>query len=157
VAHDGKEALQMTILPRYELVILDLMLPDMSGQAICRQLRAQGIKTAILMLTAMDTLEDKVSGLRLGADDYLTKPFAFEELVARIQALLRRSNSFEEAPNTLSVADLTLDREAHEVHRNGKLIKLTPKEYTLLEYLMRTPGKVLSCTKILDNVWGVQC
>jgi len=154
VAHNGKEAMQMAALPRYELVILDLMLPDMSGQDICRELRTLGVKTAILMLTAMDALEDKVNGLRLGADDYLTKPFAFEELVARIQALLRRSKAFEETPSTLSVADLTLDREAREVHRNGALIKLTPKEYTLLEYLMSAPGKVLSRTKILDNVWG---
>lgn len=102
----------------------------------------------------MDTLEEKVSGLRMGADDYLTKLFAFEELVARIQALLRRSKAFEEEGSTLSIADLTLNREACEVRRDGQLIKLTPKEYSLLEYLMSAPGKVLSRTKILDNVWG---
>lgn len=154
VASDGREGLKIAAAPDYELILLDLMLPDISGQEICRQLRLSGVTTPILMLTAMDTVEDKVEGLRIGADDYLTKPFAFDELVARIEALLRRSQGFKQKSSELAVADLTLNRETHEVRRGGRLIELTPKEYSLLEYFMTAPGKVFSRTRILDNVWG---
>jgi DNA-binding response OmpR family regulator len=154
VASNGREGLKIAAAPDYELILLDLMLPDMSGQEICRQLRLSGVTTPILMLTAMDTVEDKVEGLRTGADDYLTKPFAFDELVARIEALLRRSQGFKQKSNELAVADLTLNRETHEVRRGDRLIELTPKEYSLLEYFMTAPGKVFSRTRILDNVWG---
>lgn len=154
VASNGREGLEVAAAPDYELILLDLMLPDMSGHDICRQLRLRGVTTPILMLTAMDTLEDKVEGLRLGADDYLTKPFAFDELVARIEALLRRSQGYRQKAAELAVADLTLNRETHEVRRGGRLIELTPKEYSLLEYFMSAPGKVFSRTRILDNVWG---
>lgn len=152
--NNGNEAMQVAAAPEYELILLDLMLPGMNGQEICQQLRQRGVTTPILMLTAMDTLEDKVEGLRLGADDYLTKPFAFDELLARIAALLRRSQGFKQKAVELAVADLTLNRETHEVRRNGARIELTPKEYALLEYFMGAPGKVFSRTRILDNVWG---
>lgn len=151
---NGREGLQLATSPTYTLILLDLMLPDMTGQEICRQLRLKGVNTPILMLTAMDTLEDKVEGLRFGADDYLTKPFAFDELLARIHALLRRSRGFKAETVELKVGDLHLNRETHEVHRDGRMINLTPKEFNLLEYFMNAPGKVISRTRILDNVWG---
>ncbi len=154
IASSAAEAMKVAAAPAYKLILLDLMLPGMSGQEICQQLRQRGITTPILMLTAMDALENKVEGLRLGADDYLTKPFAFDELLARIEALLRRSQGFKEKTVELAVADLTLNRETHEVRRGGRLIELTPKEYSLLEYFMSAPGKVFSRTRILDNVWG---
>ncbi|MDD5126406.1 response regulator transcription factor, partial [Methylovulum sp.] len=119
------------------------------------RLRKAGIDTPILMLTARDTVQDKVSGLRSGADDYLTKPFSFEELLARIEALMRRRGGGLKAESkTLQIADLVLNLETHEVHRGGKRIELTPKEFTLLECCMRMPGKVISRTRILDQVWG---
>lgn len=154
VAGNGQDALKNGISSHYQLIILDLMLPGMHGKEVCQQLRASGIQTPILMLTALDTLEDKVSGLRIGADDYLTKPFAFEELIARIQALQRRQASYQVEPTELKIADLTLNRETREVRRAGQLIDLTPKEYSLLEYLMSSPGRVLSRTRILEQVWG---
>jgi len=154
VAGNGKEALQVASSSVYDLVLLDLMLPDMSGQEICRRLRIAGIKTPILMLTAMDGLEDKVEGLRIGADDYLTKPFAFEELIARIQALLRRTQGYHQELVELVVGDLVLNRESRTVHRDGRQIDLTAKEFSLLDYLMANENKVLSREKILNNVWG---
>jgi DNA-binding response OmpR family regulator len=121
---------------------------------VCRDLRLRGDRTPILMLTAMDLTEDKVTGLRLGADDYLTKPFAFDELVARIEALMRRARAFEVNPKTVTVGDLTFDREALKVQRSGRAIELTAKELAILELLMTAPGKVLSRARILANVWG---
>lgn len=152
----GRLALQSAGQGEYELVLLDLMLPDLNGQEVCLQLRQLGVNTPILMLTAMDSLEDKVTGLRMGADDYLTKPFAFDELIARIQALLRRNQkqSYKEQVIELTVDGLTLNRETREVYRDGQRIELTPKEFTLLEYFMSSPGRVLSRSKILDQVWG---
>lgn len=156
VASTGSLALQMAGQGGYDLVLLDLILPDLNGQDICQQLRQQGVNTPILMLTAMDALEDKVAGLRMGADDYLTKPFAFDELIARIQALLRRSlgQIYKEHVTELTVDGLSLNRETREVYRDGQRIELTPKEFTLLEYFMSSPGRVLSRSKILDQVWG---
>lgn len=151
---NGQEAIQVGASPVYEVIILDLMLPDLSGRDVCRRLRADGVETPVLMLTAMDTLDDKVTGLRIGADDYLTKPFAFEELLARIEALLRRGRSFEQQSASLAVADLVLNKETKEVSRGGQTIELTPKEFALLEYFMSMPGKVVSRTKILEQVWG---
>ncbi len=155
-ADTGTLGLQLASAGKYELLLLDLMLPDLNGKEVCRQLRQRGVSTPILMLTAMDSLDDKVEGLRLGADDYLTKPFAFDELVARIQALIRRSNGqdYKEQVAELVVGDLVLNRDTRELHRGGKLIGLTPKEYALLEYFMNSPGRVLSRSKILDQVWG---
>jgi len=153
-ATTGKLGLQLAAHAEYELLLLDLMLPDVSGQDVCRQLRQQGITTPVLILTAMDALEDKVTGLHIGADDYLTKPFAFDELIARIQALLRRSQGYKEQPTELRVSELTLNKETREVRRAGQLIELTPKEHALLEYFMSAPGRVFSRSKILDQVWG---
>lgn len=155
VAYDGDEALQIAGSPIYRLIILDLMLPGINGQEICRRLRGEGVRTPILMLTAMDSVEHKVQGLRLGADDYLTKPFAFEEFLARIEALMRRGEGYTTTePKEQVIVDLVLDNEAKEVRRNGRHIELTPKEYALLQYLMKTPGKVHSRTRILEAVWG---
>ena len=155
VARTGQEAIALGSSNAFQMIILDLRLPDMNGRQVCERLRAHHIDTPILMLTAMDTVQDKVAGLRSGADDYMTKPFAFEELLARIEALRRRQGSeFRPETKELRLADLVLDRETHEVRRQDALIDLTPKEFMLLEYFMRSPGKVLSRTKILEQVWG---
>jgi DNA-binding response OmpR family regulator len=151
----GREALDFAAGGGFSLVILDLGLPDLNGREVCARLRAQGIDTPILMLTAMDAVQDKVAGLRSGADDYLTKPFAFEELLARIETLLRRRGGAAKAEaKELQVADLTLNRETHEVRRGGQPVELTPKEFALLEYFMEAPGRMLSRTRILEQVWG---
>ena len=154
LAQDGREGLQRGLNP-YDLIILDLLLPDKSGHEVCQSLRREQIKTPILMLTAKDALEDKLSGFDHGADDYLTKPFAFEELLARIKALLRRSPSYDEAPDpVLHVADLALNQHSREVRRGDKVIALTRREFDLLAFLMSNPNKALSRTSILEQVWG---
>lgn len=156
IARDGKEAITIATSPIYKLIILDLMLPFMNGQEVCQHLRGTGVKTPILMLTAMNTTDDKVQGLRMGADDYLTKPFAFDELLARIEALLRRGINYktDNASRELRVGDLVLNHQTKEVTRSGKTISLTPKEYALLETFMNYPGQVFSRTRLLENVWG---
>lgn len=155
LAGNGRDAIALGAEGQFRLIILDLGLPDIDGQKVCEQLRTLGIHTPILMLTARDTVQDKVGGLRAGADDYLTKPFAFEELLARIEALIRRrGDELREEPTELAIADLVLNRETHEVRRGESLIDLTPKEYALLECFLRMPGKVLSRTRILEQVWG---
>ena len=139
----------------YQTVILDVGLPDLNGLEVCENLRACGIDTPIIMLTAWTAVRDKITGLRVGADDYLTKPFVFEELLARIEALARRrTGELRPEPTELRVADLVLNRHAREVRRGGEAIDLTPKEFTLLECLLRTPGKVLNRARILEHVWG---
>src|SRR5437868_14607371 len=144
LANDGNAGLDLALSDTYDVVILDLMLPGMDGVEVCRQMRAERIMSPVLMLTARGSVEDRVTGLNVGADDYLTKPFAMEELLARINALLRRRDQrFEESPR-LSVGDLTLDLVRHEARRDGRLIELTAKEFALLEYLMRHPGQVLT-------------
>ncbi len=152
LATTGPDGIEMGSTGVYDLILLDLILPGETGIEVCRQLRENQIKTPILMLTAKDSVEDKVTGLGVGADDYLTKPFAFEELLARIQALLRRPGELDLLP-TLTVADLALDKNTHEVKRAGKLIELTAKEFALLEYLIRRPNRVLSRTLIEEQVW----
>jgi two-component system, OmpR family, response regulator len=137
-----------------QVIILDLLLPDIDGREVCRRLRDAGVSTPILMLTALDTLEDKVQGLRIGADDYLAKPFAFAELLARVQALARRSGRYQHDPPKLRVADLVLDRETCEARRGERLVPLTPREFSLLECLIGASGKVVSRTQILEQVWG---
>jgi two-component system, OmpR family, response regulator len=155
VAGTGREALALARADGFSVIILDLRLPDQNGRALCRSLRALAIETPILMLTAMDTLQDKITGLRSGADDYMTKPFSFEELLARLEVLLRRRGAeVRDEPAELSVADLVLNRETHEVRRGIHSIELTPKEFALLECFMRVPGRVLSRTRILEQVWG---
>ena len=152
--HDGLMGLEYGSSPQFHLIILDLMLPKMHGFDVCQQLRLAGVRTPLLMLTAMDEVEHKVRGLRLGADDYLTKPFMFSELLARIDALIRRSGATLPEAEILQVGDLAFERETLQVSRDGKLISLTAKELALLELLMSTPGKVFSRTSILENVWG---
>ena len=155
VARNGQEAIALGSLNNFQTIILDLGLPDMNGRQVCETLRNLGVNTPILMLTARDTVQDKVAGLRSGADDYLTKPFAFEELLARIEVLMRRrSGDFKPEIKELLIADLILNTETHEVRRGEILIELTPKEFALLECFMRMPGKVLSRTRILEQVWG---
>ena len=138
------------------MILLDVMLPDISGFEVCQTLRANQVGLPILMLTALGNLEDRVSGLRLGADDYLVKPFAFEELLARIEALLRRGrHAHVTASPKLVVEDLELDRSTMRVTRAGNLILLTPRELALLELLMSAPGRLFSRERILANVWGI--
>lgn len=137
-------------------VVLDLMLPDMTGLDVCQTLRAERVELPILMLTALSTVEDRIAGLRLGADDYLCKPFDFDELLARLLALGRRGRVFKEAaPVVLRVADLELDRSTMKASRAGDPISLTAKELALLELFMKSPGKLLSRERILSNIWGV--
>jgi len=156
VARSGLEAIALCTENKFQVIILDLGLPDLNGRQVCERLRSTGVHTPILMLTARDTVQDKVAGLRSGADDYMTKPFAFEELLARIEVLMRRRGNGESIPESkeLQIAELVLNRETHEVRRGETLIDLTPKEFALLEFFMRMPGKVLSRTRILDQVWG---
>lgn len=153
VSYDGEDGEFLAEINEYDLIILDLMLPKKNGIQVCKELRDQGIATPVLMLTARDSIEDKVRGLDAGADDYLGKPFAFEELLARVRALLRR-RSDNKSP-VLQVADLRLDPMSRKVTRKEKAIRLTTKEYALLEYLMRNPNKVLSRTLIGEHVWDM--
>jgi DNA-binding response OmpR family regulator len=154
VAPDGEQGLDMALVGGYDLLILDLMLPKMDGLQICRQLRRERNNVPVLMLTARDAIPDRVSGLDAGADDYLTKPFAFDELLARVRALSRRRLHPEDLANpVLKLADLELNLQTHQVKRDGKRIDLTAKEYLLLEYLMRNAGRVLTREQIINNVW----
>ena len=151
IATDGEEGFHLGEQNQYDLIILDLMLPKINGLDILSGLRSQNIETPILLLTAKDSVEDKVEGLNQGADDYLTKPFAFSELLARIRVLLRRGKS--ESKTTLEIADLTLNLVSHKVRRGNEEIELTGKEYSLLEYFMRNQEKVLTRTMIAEHVW----
>lgn len=152
VAYDGEEALDWAAMVDYDLIVLDVLLPKKNGIQTCRDLRAQGNKVPVLMLTARDAVEDRVRGLDSGADDYLVKPFAFQELLARIRALLRRSG--EVKTTRLQVGDLMLDTLTHRATRGERAIELTAREYAILEFLMRHPGQVLSRTQIAEHVWN---
>jgi len=155
VACDAPKGLALARGEPFDLMILDVMLPGYSGKDLCQRLRATGVGSPILMLTALDAVEDKVDGLRSGADDYLTKPFDFEELLARIEALMRRGKgSGVEPVRVLQAGDVMLDRESMTVLRQGKAVELTAKEFQLLELLMSSPGKVMSRTRILNKVWN---
>ena len=153
VAYDGEAGLLQVLDNEYDALILDVMLPKRDGLAILRDIRTRKLTTPVLMLTARDTIADKVAGLDQGADDYLTKPFAFEELLARLRALLRRGSP-SPSPE-LTLADLQLDLVTHQVTRAGKRIDLTAKEFALLEFFLRQPGRVLSRALIAQHVWGV--
>ncbi|MCA9945266.1 MAG: response regulator transcription factor [Ardenticatenaceae bacterium] len=152
VAQDGQEGLDYIRAADYDVLILDIMLPRLDGVTLLRQLRAKGNKTPALMLTARDTVDNRVEGLDAGADDYLVKPFAFPELLARVRALLRRPPL--QAGTVLQIDNLQMDTAKHTVERNGRLIDLSPREYAVLEYLMRHPNQVLSRTQIGEHVWN---
>ena len=153
LAHDGPAGFDLAASGTYDAVILDLMLPGIDGVEVCRRLRADGVESPVLMLTARGAVEDRVAGLNAGADDYLVKPFAMEELLARVNALLRRRHRGLDATPELQVGDLTLDLIRHEARRADRTIELTAKEFALLEFLMRHPGQALSRTQITDHVW----
>jgi DNA-binding response OmpR family regulator len=152
VAYDGDSGLDLASSDTYDLIVLDLMLPGMDGLDICRTVRDAHVQTPILMLTARGTVDDRVAGFNAGADDYLVKPFAMQELLARVAALLRRGKP-QEPVAQLHVGDLTLDLGRHEACLNGQVIELTAKEFALLEYLMRHAGQVLTRAQIIDHVW----
>ena len=153
VASTGPQALKQALDGGYDAAVMDVMLPGLDGLSVIEQLRAKKQQTPVLILSARHTVDDRVKGLQAGGDDYLTKPFAFAELLARLQALLRRSAGTTE-PTRLVVGDLTLDLLSRKVERGGRAIELRPREFALLEYLMRHPGRVLSKTMILSHVWG---
>ncbi len=154
-AADGAEALHLAEKHTPDLVVLDVMLPDLDGFTVTRKLRERGRDVPVLFLTARDETPDKVQGLTVGGDDYVTKPFSLEEVVARIRAVLRRTGAGPlSAPNNLVFHDLELDEDSHEVRRGGRLIELSPTEFKLLRYLMLNPHRVLSKAQILDHVWA---
>jgi heavy metal response regulator len=151
LAEDGEQGYFLATTQEYDLIVLDLIIPKIDGISLCRKLREEKVISPILILTAKDAVKDKVLGLDSGADDYLTKPFAFEEFLARVRALLRKRDS--QTPTKLQVGDLVLDLLSHRVTRSGKEILLTSKEYALLEYLMRQAGTVVTRTMISEHVW----
>ena len=151
IARDGAQALYQAAINEYDLVILDILLPVKDGHTVCRELRASGFRAPVLMLTARDAVDDRVSGLDSGADDYLTKPFDFKELLARLRALLRRSGVLR--PPVARVDDLTLNTASHAVARAGKPVNLTAKEYALLEYLVLNEDRVVGREQIAQHVW----
>lgn len=152
-AYNGQDALYLADINEYDLIILDIMLPDKNGIEICKELRRKKINTPVLVLTALDGTKEKIKGLDSGADDYLTKPFNFDELLARIRALLRRESSNIAKTTLLRVADLEFDRISHTVRRGQKEIALTPKEYALLEYLITHQDQAVTRTMISEHVW----
>ncbi len=151
-ARDGEEGLSLALAEPYDCAVVDVMLPKLDGLSLVRELRKERVNTPVLILSAKRSVEDRVEGLHSGSDDYLTKPFAFSELLARIHAILRRASGATE-PVRLQVGDLSLDLLRHEAFRGGKCIDLKPKEFSLLEYLMRSAGRVVSKTMILEHVW----
>jgi two-component system OmpR family response regulator len=156
VAGSGRDALDRAATFAPDLIVLDVMMPDHDGFEVCRRLRADGVRAPVIFLTARDATEDKVAGLRMGADDYVTKPFSLEELIARIEVILRRAAGEAGqavADERLEVADLSMDIPRHEVRRAGEAISLSPTEFRLLRYLLANAGNVLSKAQILDHVW----
>lgn len=152
VARDGLDGLEHALGVGYDVIVLDIMLPKMNGLDVLRELRNRKVKSPVLLLTARDELDDRVQGLDVGADDYLVKPFAFPELLARVRALLRRPPL--QAGTVLQVSDLEMDTAGREVRRAGKVIELSPREFSLLELLLRHPRQVLSRTQIIEHVWN---
>jgi DNA-binding response OmpR family regulator len=151
VANDGETGLYQASINDYDLIVLDVLLPQRDGYEVCRELRAQGIATPVLMLTARATVDDRLTGFDAGADDYLTKPFSFLELLARIRALLRRDSQLR--PDTLQIEDLIINSASHHVSRANHAVQLTAKEYALLEYLARRVGQLVSRAEIAAHVW----
>jgi len=152
LAHDGETGLTMAREEGYDVLVIDRMLPGLDGLSIIRTLRAEGRDVPVLILSALGEVDDRVKGLKAGGDDYLTKPFAFSELLARIEALGRRVQP-EEQKTSYVIGDLVLDRLSHRVHRGGAVIQLQPREYRLLEYLMKHAGQVVTRTMLLEGVW----
>lgn len=155
IAYDGQIGLRMGQNYVYDLIILDVNLPIINGFEVCKKIRESNIKTPVLMLTALGTTKDKVLGFDMGADDYLVKPFEFDELTARVKVLIKRSKVSPSFQKKIKVSDLELDSESKMVTRNGKLIELTAKEFMLLEYLMHNQGKVLSRADIAEKIWDI--
>lgn len=155
VAHTGREALDWAAVVDFDLIVLDVLLPEVNGLTVCRELRSRSVRTPILMLTARDSVDDRVAGLDAGADDYLVKPFAVKELLARLRALARRAGDVPKS-SVLQVADLTLDTRTHRVARGGKPIALSAKEFAVLECLMRESNCVLSRIHIAEHVWNYE-
>ena len=155
-AHDGETGLQQALAADYDVLLIDRMLPRRDGLAIVRMLRADGRTTPVLLISALGQVDQRVEGLRAGGDDYLVKPYAFSELLARVEALARRAQTVEAvAPGVLKVADLELDLERRRVTRAGQLVRLQPRELRLLEYLMRRPGRIVTRTMLLEQVWDL--
>ena len=153
VAHDGEDGLAMAMDGSHDVIVLDILLPGIDGIEVSQRLRAGRVDTPILLLTALNAVDDRVRGLDAGADDYLPKPFAFQELLARLRALGRRRVQARE-PDTIQTADLVLDLRRRRAERAGKTIELSPKEFALLEFLLRNEGRVVTRSQILDHVWG---
>jgi two-component system OmpR family response regulator len=153
-ASGGLEAVELARTFRPDLLVLDVMMPGLDGFGVVRRLRQEGLRTPVVFLTAKDATEDKVQGLTLGGDDYVTKPFSLEEVVARIRAVLRRMSAAPQTSTHLSFADIELDEDTHEVWKNGELVSLSPTEFKLLRYFMQNAGRVLSKAQILDHVWN---
>jgi len=154
VARDGATALEALAGDRFDAIVLDVAMPGLSGLEVCRRLRSTGDRSPVLMLTARDAIDDRVAGLDAGADDYLVKPFALRELMARVRALLRRRTGEDGAPGSLTFEDMTLDAVAHEVRRGERRLELTRTEFALLELFMRHPRQVLTRSTIFEHVWG---
>jgi two-component system, OmpR family, response regulator len=151
-ATNGEDGLHLALIEAYDAAIIDVMLPKLDGLSLISEIRTQGKNTPVIILSAKRSVEDRVKGLQTGSDDYLTKPFSFSELLARLQALIRRANGVSEATR-LTLADLAMDLLAREVKRSGRKIDLQPREFSLLEYLMRNAGRVVSKTMIMEHVW----
>lgn len=155
VANDGEAGLSLALEGDFDLVLLDMMLPGMHGRDVCQQLRINKVNTPLIILSAMDSLDDVIAGLRMGADDYMTKPFSFEELLARIETVMRRSSEIASEEQSLAAGPLAFDRQSLRFSVDGKDIKMTAKELAIIELLMSNPGTLFSRERILSNVWGL--
>lgn len=155
VANDGESGLSLALEGDFDLLLLDLMLPGIHGHEVCQQLRMNKVNTPLIMLSAMDGIEDVIAGLRMGADDYLTKPFSFEELLARIETVMRRSTEIEKQDQVVKAGPLEFDRESLRISVDGEEMKMTAKELAIIELLMSNPGTLFSRERILSNVWGM--
>lgn len=155
IANDGESGLSLALDGDFDLILLDLMLPGMHGREVCQQLRMNKINTPLIILSAMDALEDVITGLRMGADDYMTKPFSFEELLARVETVMRRSSTITAEEQVISAGQLMFDRQSLRFSVNGEDIKMTAKELAIIELLMSNPGTLFSRERILSNVWGL--
>ena len=155
IANDGEAGLSLALEGDFDLLLLDMMLPGMHGRDVCQQLRMKKVNTPLIILSAMDSLDDVIAGLRMGADDYMTKPFSFEELLARIETVMRRSSQIASEEESLEVGPLAFDRQSLRFSVEGKDIKMTAKELAIIELLMSNPGTLFSRERILSNVWGL--